>query len=262
MIKAIFFDVDGTLITADKSYLNDDVIKALNVLRDKGIKLFIASGRHYLELEELGINEQFIFDGYLLLNGGYCTIGNDVIYECKIDYDDMLAMYDVISTKNYPSLFIEDKQMYINRIDDRVIKAQEAINTSIPEVKEIVNLSQIYQLDPYVSKEELQDIIKDTKNIKVTKWHDFAYDIVPINGGKASAIKAIKDYYYFNKDELMAFGDGNNDIEMMELVGYPIVMDNGKDEVKKYARYICDSVDGLGIIDGLRYYGLLGDEDV
>ena len=52
--------------------LSEGVIAALKQLQEKGIKLFIASGRHYLELDELGINTQFTFDGYLTLNGGYC----------------------------------------------------------------------------------------------------------------------------------------------------------------------------------------------
>ena len=72
MIKAIFFDVDGTLISKSRSVLSEGVIAALKQLQEKGIKLFIASGRHYLELDELGINAQFTFDGYLTLNGGYC----------------------------------------------------------------------------------------------------------------------------------------------------------------------------------------------
>ena len=51
--------------------LSEGVIAALKQLQEKGIKLFIASGRHYLELDELGINTQFTFDGYLTLNEGY-----------------------------------------------------------------------------------------------------------------------------------------------------------------------------------------------
>lgn len=75
MIKAIFFDIDGTLISSSRPYMSEAVISGLNELKNNGIKLFIASGRHSLELEELKLNEQFEFDGYLLLNGGYCTVG-------------------------------------------------------------------------------------------------------------------------------------------------------------------------------------------
>ena len=97
----------------------------------------------------------------------------------------------------------------------------------IPPISQEVNVNQIYQVDPFVNQQELQDIVDGTKHIKVTKWHDYAYDIVPIDGGKGAAIEAIMHYYGFKKEELMAFGDGHNDIEMMEKVGYPVVMENG-----------------------------------
>lgn len=52
MIKALFFDIDGTLISGKRPYIKEEVIECFNELRNKGIKLFIASGRHMLELEE------------------------------------------------------------------------------------------------------------------------------------------------------------------------------------------------------------------
>ena len=93
MIKAIFLDIDGTLISGKRPSIKKEVIEGLKQVRKKGIQLFIASGRHMLELEELKLVEQFEFDGYLLLNGGYCTIGSQIkqyfhisIPLCKIEY--------------------------------------------------------------------------------------------------------------------------------------------------------------------------------
>ncbi len=257
MIKAIFFDIDGTLISSSRPYMSEAVISGLNELKNKGVKLFIASGRHSLELEELKLNEQFEFDGYLLLNGGYCTVGDKVIYENKINQDDICLMYEKIKEKSYPILFIEKDKMYINRVDQRVRDAQASISTMIPPISQEVNVNQIYQVDPFVNQQELQDIISGTKHIKVTKWHDYAYDIVPIDGGKGAAIEAIMRYYGFKKEELMAFGDGHNDIEMMEKVGYPIVMENGDETLKQLATYICKDSDHDGIIDGLRHFDLI-----
>ena len=56
----------------------------------------------------------------------------------------------------------------------------------------------------------------------------------------------------------MAFGDGHNDIEMLDVVGYPIVMENGSDEVKQHACYICDDVEKEGILKGLKHFNLIG----
>ena len=84
MIKAIFLDIDGTLISGKRPSIKKEVIEGLKQVRKKGIQLFIASGRHMLELEELKLVEQFEFDGYLLLNGGYCIIGSQIIYDNKM----------------------------------------------------------------------------------------------------------------------------------------------------------------------------------
>lgn len=147
--------------------------------------------------------------------------------------------------------------MYINHIDQRVKDAQASISTMIPPISNKINLNNIYQVDPYVDEEEIKNIIKNTKHVKVTKWHDYAYDIVPKTGGKAAAIQAVSKYFDYQKEELMAFGDGHNDIEMLDAVGYPIVMENGSDEVKKHACYICGDVEKEGILDGLKHFNLI-----
>ena len=70
MIKAIFLDIDGTLISGKRPSIKKEVIEGLKQVRKKGIQLFIASGRHMLELEELKLVEQFEFDGFFHFTTG------------------------------------------------------------------------------------------------------------------------------------------------------------------------------------------------
>lgn len=261
MIKAIFFDIDGTLISGKRPYIKKEVIEGLKRLREKEIKLFVASGRHMLELEELKLMEQFAFDGYLLLNGGYCQVDNQIIYDNKISEEDVKEIIHVIKEKHDPCLFIENDKMYINFVNERVKEAQASISTMIPPISQEINLNNIYQIDPYVDEKEIKEIMKNTKNVKVTKWHDYAYDIVPLNGGKATAIHAIQKHFGYQKEEMMAFGDGHNDIEMLDAVGYPIVMENGNEEVKQHACYICGNVEDDGVLVGMKYFNLLDKEN-
>ena len=247
MIKAIFLDIDGTLISGKRPSIKKEVIEGLKQVRKKGIQLFIASGRHMLELEELKLVEQFEFDGYLLLNGGYCTIGSQIIYDNKIPQEDLKEIVKIVKENNYPCLFIESNQMYITHVNQRVIDAQASISTMIPPISNQINIDNIYQVDPYVDEKGIKEIIKNTKHVKVTKWHDYAYDIVPKTGGKAAAIQAVSKHFGYQKEELMAFGDGHNDIEMLEAVGIGVAMGNAKDEVKAKADFVCQSVENDGI---------------
>ena len=65
--------------------------------------------------------------------------------------------------------------------------------------------------------------------------------------GKGNAVNAVLKYYGFTKDEAIAFGDGKNDIEMLEAVGTGVAMGNAKDEVKSKANKICKSVEEDGV---------------
>ena len=81
--------------------------------------------------------------------------------------------------------------------------------------------------------------------------------LFPKQVGKQRLFKLFQNNFGYQKEELMAFGDGHNDIEMLDVVGYPIVMENGSDEVKQHACYICDDVEKEGILKELKHFNLI-----
>lgn len=259
MIKAIFFDVDGTLISNNKFGISDNVLEALKQLRTNGIKLFIATGRHYLELEELGINQQFKFDGYLTLNGGYCFNEQDVIFKNPIDKTDVAKIVEYTTRHNLACSFVEADELYINLIDDIVVKAQIFLNTPAPPVMDIQRalVNDVYQIDPFVEDKEMLKLMELAPHCKHTRWYEGGYDVIPKSGGKKDGIKAIIDYYNFDLEEVMAFGDGQNDLEMLSYVGVGVCMANGHEDSKACSDYVTKSVDEDGIVGALEYFGLL-----
>ena len=80
MIKAIFFDVDGTLLSHTTKSISRDAVQALRILQDQGIRIFMATGRHSAELKKLPVHD-IRFDGYITLNGQLCLDNRrNVIY--------------------------------------------------------------------------------------------------------------------------------------------------------------------------------------
>lgn len=77
MVKAIFFDIDGTLVSFKNHQIPKSTFDALYKLKEKGIKLFIATGRGK---DGLDVLNDFPFDGYITLNGQYCYTNNQIIY--------------------------------------------------------------------------------------------------------------------------------------------------------------------------------------
>ena len=111
----------------------------------------------------------------------------------------------------------------------------------------------------YFATTEDQDelILENTTTLKVARWWNRACDIIPCNGGKDIGIQKILDYFNFNKEEAMAFGDGGNDISMLKYVGTGVAMGNAKDDVKAIADYITDSVQEDGIVSALKHFEIL-----
>lgn len=89
MIKAIFLDIDGTLVSFKTHQVPDSAARALKRVREQGVRLFIATGRHYTDLNNLGDLE---FDGYITLNGQYCYDRRGVIHKQHIPMQNLLLL--------------------------------------------------------------------------------------------------------------------------------------------------------------------------
>ena len=103
MIKAVFFDIDGTLTSFRTHEIPDSAFEALRQLKANGIRVFIATGRAKDGLEVL---KGFPFDGYITLNGQYCFTPEKVIYENTIDHDD-LVIFKISAQLGSPGHLIE-----------------------------------------------------------------------------------------------------------------------------------------------------------
>ena len=85
---------------------------------------------------------------------------------------------------------------------------------------------------------------------KIAAWWDRAVDVIPAGGGKGIGIEKMLAYYGLDKAEALAFGDGNNDREMLQAVGTGVAMENGSPELKALADEICGPV----YEDGIYHY--------
>ena len=97
MIKAVFFDIDGTLVSFAQKFLPDGLMADLNALRERGIKTFLSTGRALQDLETTGMLRGARFDGYVTINGQFCCDGEGVPFRDRpIDLEDMRGAYQVL----------------------------------------------------------------------------------------------------------------------------------------------------------------------
>ncbi len=258
MIKAIFFDVDGTLISHKTSSIPVSTIKALEMLKEKGILIFLATGRHKLELSDLPVGN-IEFDGYVTLNGQYCYNGEGVIHTMPIPKSNLENVVNEMKSDPFPCEFVEADRIYINYIDEIVEKAQDAINTPIPEIgvlEEGVN-NEVLLVLPFGmenKQERLRELLPDCK---MTRWHEHAFDVINKLGGKEKGIEKVLEYYNIDKEDVMAFGDGDNDVCMFEYVGLSVCLANGSKLAIEAADYVSDDIDNDGIYNALKHFKII-----
>lgn len=256
MIKVVFFDVDGTLLSHSRKEVPESSRAALEKLKEAGIKRVLATGRHMVELERLPIRD-IDFDAYILLNGQLCLDGRkEVFYKNPIIGQEKEHILKIFHEKIMPIVLVEKDRMYINYIDDQVRMAQIAISTPLPKIGEYQD-GEIYLAVAYVAKEEEQNMKEQLPNCNITRWNEFGMDIGSKNSGKVAGIQEFLNQNHILLEETMAFGDGENDIEMLKFVHTGVAMGNAEEPVKDSADYTTAHIDEDGVEKALRYFGVI-----
>lgn len=258
MIKAIFFDIDGTLVSFNTHVVPQSTIEALEQLRQKGIKVFIATGRHRISINNLG---DLKFDGYITLNGGYCMAGeDDVIYKHSIPDKDVEALIRYQQTEGvFPCAFVMEKDIVMNHIDESVEQVFRMLNFPAPPIRSVDEVygKTVYQLIAFFTADQEKRIMPVLSHCESTRWNPLFTDVVPAGSSKRVGIDKMLAHFGIALEDSMAFGDGGNDIQMLAHVGVGIAMGNAADEVKAVAGYVTDTVDEDGIFKALKHFKVI-----
>lgn len=261
MIKAAFFDVDGTLVSFRQKFLSDRAREDLAALRERGIGVFLSTGRALQDLERTGMLRGARFDGYVTLGGQYCCDGDGAAFrDAPISLEDMRGAYEVFRADPRLAAIMEGNgESYLTQINDRVREVYEFLHTEPYPVRPLEWLltGKIYQLAPFVGPGEEGPLLAAMPGCMHTRWHPMGIDILAKDGGKGTGIRAVMERYGLRREELIAFGDGENDMSMLELAGIGVAMGNGDQAVKAMADYVTGPVEEDGVSQALRHFGLL-----
>jgi Cof subfamily protein (haloacid dehalogenase superfamily) len=262
MIKAIFFDIDGTLVSFQTHQIPVSTQKALHKLRQQGIKVFVATGRSASQLSFLRECFDFEFDGYITMNGQYCYNHNEIIHEEAISASDLEGFLPYLEkNESLGCSFLELNYVYFNRITPQILKLWDKLGSTAPELvvdnAERALTNRIYQLSAYITEDEEEDFFRHLPNCKAARWYPTFTDVIPKNGGKTVGIQKMLDFYGLAVEESMAFGDGGNDKKMLQYAHIGVAMGNATDDVKQAADYITKDIDDDGILYALQHFQIL-----
>lgn len=255
-IKIAFFDYDGTLKDISQKSMSEKTIQTLQKLKENNIIICLATGRTPMTLPDLSEVE---FDVFLTFNGSYCFNKKETIFQNPIPSKDVKDIINNAAAINRPVSIATSKRLAANGKDQDLADyyAIAGIEVEVSADFEEVSHEEIFQIMLGCREEEHDQIMKGMKGAQITAWWDRAADIIPAGGGKGTGILKILEYYHLTKDEAIAFGDGNNDIEMLRTVGTGVAMANASDKVKEIADDVCGCVTEDGIYQYCTEHGLI-----
>ncbi len=255
-IKVIFFDVDGTLLSHSAGAVSNSTKRAIKKAQENGIKAVVATGRAWAELSELPVMD-IDFDGFLTVNGNICLgKGRRMFAGNEIDPGEVEILVSIFKAGRLPFVLIGEKTRYINYVDDVVIKTQMSTHGTIPDIGEYKG-EKIYQCLAFVDENTRKKLDNLLDHCTITSWNETGIDIIAKSGGKAAGIQKFLDEEGLLRTQSMAFGDGENDLDMIEYAGIGVAMGNATDALKKAADYVTASVDDEGIEKALIHFGLI-----
>jgi len=257
MIKAAFFDIDGTLVPFGEKEINEKTLTALRKLRENGVKLFISSGRPLSLIKNL---RGFPFDGYSCDNGADCHVDGKLVYEQPLDQEDAMAIARITDENNMAVVAYMEKDMYLNLENERYLEVKALLN--IPDLPlrptaESAKLP-VYEYTIYMTKAEEERLLAPhLGNVIFPRWNPEFADVVSAKVSKGTSMKKLLDIFGLRPEEAIAFGDGGNDIPMLKTAGIGVAMGNALDFVKAEADFVTGTVNDDGVISALEHFGLI-----
>lgn len=251
--KAFFFDFDNTLYSHASKCVPASAKLALKELRDKGHVIVLATGRGLESLSFIHRESEFEYDSYILLNGQQVFWRGALVYE---QHATVSANAQLVQNANEAGIAIggwTDNGVVVNMMNHHVQQVIDDFGDFHPQLeREFPDSFPIYMLHLYASLDELALFDGMLGDFICNRSHDYLINMIPKQAGKAIGVEKILEKEGLSVADAIAFGDGYNDIDMLQSVGFSVAMGDGSEELKKIASFIAQPPDEDGIIEAIR----------
>lgn len=254
-IKLIALDMDGTLLNS-RHELSPETIRALYKLKEKGIICVICTGRSIAGLEKypevLDLDMPVItFNGAVIIDSDKIKILNAFLLQKEY----ALKIWQLSEKYNTNLIIWSDNKPYCNRINEQTLFYSKVLKMPLVEIENVQDFIENHQITKMMFFDH-ENKIKDFKsniskikdfNVNYCMSNQYMLEFFNVQASKANALDFLRRYYNITPEQMMAFGDGENDIDMLDYVGFGIVMENALDSVKAHGKYITKSNDEDGV---------------
>lgn len=265
--RVIALDLDGTLTNNEKE-ITPRTLKALFKAQEEGAIIVIASGRPSFGIKSVSDSlEMSTRGGYILsYNGGKIidTTTHQSVFKRKLPEDVIPTVYHYAKEKGYALLGYKDGKIITETPDDEYVWEERRINKM--EIDGVDNLLEALVANPCKllmtgHEEDMAKAESDLKEMLGSKMDifrsaPFDLELVPKGIDKAETLKLLLEMLHLTPADLIAFGDGYNDLSMVKLAGMGVAMANAVPELKEVADYITLSNEEDGVAAALEHFSL------
>lgn len=248
-IKAIFFDVDGTLYSHRIHDLLTSAKKTLLKLKENGYQIGISTSRCRYETKNLPLFfREFPFDAAFYDGGALVMQQEKVLKKSPIPLSAMEKLLHLAKIENMPLRYATMHGDYFAYPCDANIKDNFfKLYLNMPVLK-MYEGEEVFNMLAYPNTRKQIEAIKELQDeISIITHGGNTLEITAHHINKSEGIKVMAEHWGIALEEIACFGDGYNDIEMLKNAGLGIAMGNAKEEVKQAADLVCDGIDHDGI---------------
>ncbi len=259
---AVFFDFDGTLVDEREDLFEptDATKNSIERLKQNGYMTCLATGRARCYVPKIS----FDFDCYVTSNGACAVVDDEFVIDDKISTADMLELKKYFDENGYGFVTENDEKCYFGlRHNEGFIRMMENFNLDMscffefPDDPEIVSANKLmFTYEGEESYKKLLEKFGDRYNITRHRSNPSG-DLVKKYITKAFGINAVIKSYGLDIRDTYAFGDGENDYDMLTAVGNPVIMERHAARLDKIGGYVTESVVHEGVTRGLEHFGLI-----
>ena len=246
--KIIFFDIDDTLSRA--GIIDKTNQATLEALADTDIKLVISTGRSkaILPPDILALLEADVLDSIICMNGQYSFDKSGRISHYPLTDQQTAKIVHLCQASNLIHKFDSATHISWSDENERLREFNARTPNSIVDPN-YYQTNEVYQCSVFFNnqQEKMQEVDFAKDGLKLVHWHNTGADILPIDASKARGILDVCAYYGVDAQDCMAFGDGFNDLEMFDLVGFAVAMGDAQPALIERADFVTGTIEERGI---------------
>lgn len=251
--KLLAFDIDGTLVNPMTHEIPDSAIQALEILKQQGHVVGIATGRNKTQVQK--VIDLKKFDFVIFCNGGYAEVGGTPIITDMFSLEEKNTVIEQLEKFNLEYSITTHEHLYaINPDSEKVQKVIKAFDVYTPSKEKVFTNIDVYQFTVYEDLNTIPLLSLNKEDYIIHSYGWFGYDIDLRNVSKGTALQKLAKYFLIDINDCFAFGDGDNDVHFLKVSGTGIAMNNGSKKAKENADYITTDVGDNGIYNALKVF--------